>query len=62
MTAGLTDYALRISVGTAASPEHPDDLMALIAARESANSAAAVQTVLSVLGEIPLSKLLKTFH
>ena len=36
--------------------------MALIAARESANSAAAVQTVLSVLGEIPLSKLLEIFH
>jgi hypothetical protein len=30
--------------------------------RESANSAAAVQTVLSVLGEIPLSKLLEIFH
>jgi len=62
MTAGATDYGLRISVGTAASSEHPDDLMALIAARESANSAAAVQTVSSVLGEIPLSKLLEIFH
>src|ERR1700687_171639 len=36
--------------------------MALIAACETANDAAAVQTVLIVLGEIPLSKLLEVFH
>jgi hypothetical protein len=36
--------------------------MALIAASETANDAAAFQTVLIVLGEIPLSKLLEIFH
>jgi hypothetical protein len=36
--------------------------MALIAACETANDAAAVQTVLIVLGEIPPSKLLEVFH
>ena len=41
---------------------HPDDRMALIAACETANHAAAVQTVLIVLGEISLSKLLEVFH
>jgi len=56
------DYALRISVGTAASSKHPDDRMALIAACEAANDAAAVQTVLIVLGEIPPNKLLEVFH
>ena len=56
------DCALRISVGTAASSKHPDDRMALIAACETANDAAAVQTVLIVLGEIPLNKLLEVFH
>jgi hypothetical protein len=50
-----------VSVWTAASSKHPDDRMALIAACEAAN-AAAVQTVLIVLGEIPLNKLLKVFH
>ena len=44
------------------SSKHPDDRMALIAASETANDAAAVQTVLIVLGEIPLSKLLEIFH
>ena len=36
--------------------------MAIIAACETANDAAAVQTVLIVLGEIPLNKLLEVFH
>jgi len=36
--------------------------MTLTAASKSANDAAAVQTVLIVLGEIPLSKLLEIFH
>jgi hypothetical protein len=36
--------------------------MALFAAFESANDAAAVQTELIVLGEIPLGKLLEIFH
>jgi len=36
--------------------------MALIAACETANDAAAVQTVLIVLGEIPPNKLLEVFH
>src|SRR5215470_8677901 len=34
----------------------------VIAAPETANDAAAVQSVLIVLGEIPLSKLLEIFH
>jgi hypothetical protein len=46
----------------AASSKDPDDRMALIVASESANDAAAVQTVLIVLGEIPLNKLLEVFH
>jgi hypothetical protein len=36
--------------------------MALIAACETANDAAAVRTVLIVLGEIALSKLLEVFQ
>ncbi len=36
--------------------------MALIAASETANDAASVQTILTVLGEIPPGKLLEIFH
>jgi hypothetical protein len=55
VTAALTDYALR-------HPSTRNDRTALIAASETANDAAAVQTVLIVLGEIPPSKLLEIFH
>ena len=62
VAAEFTDHVLRIQVGTAASSKHPDNRMALFAAFESANDAAAVQTELIVLGEIPLGKLLEIFH